>query len=203
MVLRLRRSTGIEHQQLKWIASAAALFALASVAATVTFVVERPTIGNLIILVAFLALPVATGVAILRYRLYDIDLIINRTLVYGTLTMLLALVYMGGVVGLGGLVRDVSGGTSNNLVVAASTLAVAALFRPARERIQSFIDRRFYRRKYNAVETIQHFSTRMRDELDLQALSEELLSVVSDAMQPSRVTLWLADSRPDRPSPSG
>ncbi len=138
-----------------------------------------------------LAVPVATGVAVLKYRLYDIDLIINRTLVYASLTAVLALTYAGGVVGVGGLVRGVTGQERNTLVVAGSTLAVAGLFRPARARIQGFIDRRFYRSKYDAQQTLADFSARMRDEIDLDSLTSEMAAVVRDTVQPTHVSLWL------------
>jgi len=135
-------------------------------------------------LVALGSLPVSAGIAILRYRLYDIDLIINRTLVYGALSILLGLVYVMGVVGVGALVRQVTGEQNNDLVIAASTLAVAGFFRPARARIQSLIDRRFYRRKYDASKTLEAFSGRLRDQVSLDALTADLLAIVSDTMQP-------------------
>ena len=136
-------------------------------------------------------MPVSVAIAILKYRLYDIDLIINRTLVYVSLTAVLALVYAGGVVGVGGLVRGATGQEKNNLVVAASTLAVAGLFRPARYRIQRFIDRRFYRSKYDAQRTIADFSAKMRGEIDLDSLTNEMAGVVQDTLQPTHVSLWL------------
>jgi hypothetical protein len=138
-----------------------------------------------------LAFPVAAGIAILRHRLYAIDIIINRTLVYGSVTAVLVLVYVIGVVGVGGLVRDVTGQESNSLVVAGSTLAIAALFRPARARMQGFIDRSFYRRKYDAARTVDTFSTRVRDEVDLGALTDALLTVVRSTVEPVHVSLWL------------
>jgi hypothetical protein len=138
-----------------------------------------------------LLLPVAVGIAILKHGLYDIDLIINRTLVYLSLTTVLALVYAIGAVGAGSLVREVTGREQSNLVVAASTLVVAGLFRPVRTRVQSFIDRRFYRRKYDAARTVESFSTRLRDEVELETLTSELVAVVGDTMQPAHVSLWL------------
>jgi len=137
-------------------------------------------------------LPLATGAAILRYRLYDLDRIISRTLTYGLLTVLLGGGYAGIVLGLGQLLRRES-----SLVVAGATLAVAALFQPARRRIQQVVDRRFNRRKYNTTKTIEAFSTRLRDQVDLDTLSTELLAVVDQTMEPTRVSLWL------RPAASG
>ena len=149
----------------------------------------------------YLALPVlATGAAILRYRLYDIDRIISRTLAYGLLTVLLGGAYAGAVLGLGQLL-----GRDSSLVVAAATLAVAALFQPARGRIQAVVDRRFKRRKYDAANTVEAFSVRLRDEVDLDALSTELLAVVDQTMQPTTASLWLhplVPAAPDRKGPS-
>jgi hypothetical protein len=136
------------------------------------------------------AVPIAVGFAVLRYRLYDIDIIINRALVYGSLTAALALVYVGGVVVLQAMVRAVSGQESSPAVVA-STLAIAALFGPLRRRVQELVDRRFYRRKYDAAKTLETFTARLREETDLDALTDEMTSVVRGTMQPAHVSLWL------------
>ncbi len=144
-------------------------------------------------MVGLIAIPISIGAAIFRYRLYGIDLLINRTLVYGTLTALLVGVYVGSVVLLQGLLRTLIGQESQ-LAIVASTLAVAALFNPLRRRIQAFIDRRFYRKKYDAARTLEAFSAKLRDETDLDALSDDLVGVVRETMQPSHVSLWL---RPD------
>jgi hypothetical protein len=151
-------------------------------------------VGDLAIDLPIVFLPVAAGIAILRYRLYDIDRLINRTLVYGLLTALLAGVYAGAVLVLGQLFGGVRRDPPN-WAVAGATLAVAALFQPARRRIQQVVDRRFNRRKYNTVQTIQAFSARLRDQVDLDTLSSELLAVVDQTMQPTRVVLWLRPSR--------
>jgi hypothetical protein len=137
------------------------------------------------------------GIAILRYRLYDIDLAINRTLVYGSLTVMLALVYFGGVATTQAIFRVLTGQERlPQLAVVASTLAIAALFDPLRRRVQRFIDRRFYRRKYDARETLEAFSSRLRSETDLDALNADLLEVVRETMQPAHVSMWL------RPEPT-
>jgi hypothetical protein len=149
--------------------------------------------GEVMIVAALLGTPIAMGIAILRYRLYEIDLLINRTLVYGLLTAILAAIYFGGIVLLQRLFVALTGEKST-LAVVASTLVIAALFTPLRRRIQSFIDRRFYRRKYDARKTLEAFSARLRDETDLDALSDDLTSVVRETMQPTHVSLWL---RPD------
>jgi len=134
--------------------------------------------------------PIALSVAVLRYRLYEIDLIINRTLVYGGLTAMLVGVYVGTIVVLQGVLRALTGHESQ-LAIVASTLVVAALFNPLRRRIQAFIDRRFYRRKYDAAKTLEAFSAKLRDETDLNALSDDLVGVVRETMQPTHVSLWL------------
>jgi len=197
MVLRLRRARGKERQQLKWVASAAALLGVAFVVGPITWAIPSvpELLWPLIFLVALGSLPISAGIAILRYRLYDIDLIINRTLVYGSLTILLGLVYVMGVVGAGALVRQVTGEQSNDLVIAASTLAVAGVFRPARARIQSLIDQRFYRRKYDATRTLEAFSGRLRDQVSLDALTADLLAIISDTMQPTHASLWLKNDK--------
>ena len=155
---------------------------------------EQPgwlTVLDQIGLFSFLLIPAAVGAAILRHRLYDIDVIINRALVYGALTVVLALVYVAGVVGVGGRLRAVGGQESNSFAVAASTLAVAALFRPARGRLQALIDRRFYRSRYDATLTVEEFSRRVRDEVTLDTVTSDLLTAVNETVQPEHASLWL------------
>ena len=187
LIVRFRRSQGVERQQLKWFTYAGALVLLAPL--------TNSLLGN-ISYVLVIALPVAVGIAILRYRLYDIDRLINRTLVYGLLTALLAGVYVGVVLVLGQLFGRV-GTDPPSWAVASATLAAAALFQPARRRIQALVDRRFNRRKYDAAKTVEAFSVRLRDEIDLDALTAELLVVVDQTIQPTRASLWLQPSAPD------
>jgi hypothetical protein len=192
LIVRFRRATGEERAQIKWLALAGALVAVIFPIALALYDVWGEGVSNVAIMLSVLALPVAAGVAILRYRLYDIDVVINRTLVYGALTVILAGTYLGSVLVLQLLLNGLTG--DSGLAVAASTLGVAALFRPARARVQGVVDRRFYRRKYDAGRTLTAFSTRLRDEVDLEALSAELRTVVDDAMQPSHVSLWLREA---------
>jgi len=192
LAIRFRRSRGEERQQLKWFTYAGALALPAAVLAT--FV--NNTVGNLIFASPIVFVPVAAGIAILRYRLYEIDRLINRTLVYGLLTALLAGVYAGAVLVLGQVFGGV-GRDPPSWVVAGATLAVAALFQPARRRIQAVVDRRFNRRKFDAAKTVEAFSLRLRDEVDLEALSAELLAVADQTMQPTTASLWLR--QPARP----
>ncbi|MBA3614897.1 MAG: hypothetical protein H0W52_02035, partial [Rubrobacteraceae bacterium] len=145
-------------------------------------------------LLALAGLPVAAGIAILRYRLYDIDVIVNRTLVYGSLTVSLAAVYIGSVVSLQYIFRTLTAGGSQ-LAVVTSTLAIAALFNPLRRRVQNLIDRRLYRRKYDAQKTLSTFSKTLREETDLEALNAEMLAVIRETMQPEHVSLWLRESK--------
>ena len=185
LVIRFRRSRGAERQQLKWFSYAGALLPLA----LLDDYLPAP-VGDLVFGVVIVFLPVAAGIAILRYRLYDIDRLINRTLVYGLLTALLAGVYGGAVLILGQAFGGV-GGDPPSWAVAGATLAVAALIQPARRRIQTVVDRRFNRRKFDAAKTVEAFSARLRDEVDLEALSAELLAVVEQTIQPARASLWL------------
>ena len=188
LVFRYRRAGGIERQQLKWFAYAAVLL-VAEI--SVQFFYEPPGAWDALFeIFPFAGLYAAVGVAILRYRLYDIDVIINRTLVYGALTLMLALAYYGGVVVLQSVFR-VLAGQGSQLAVVASTLAIAALFGPLRRRIQTVIDRRFYRRKYDAAKTLEAFSARLRDETELDVLMEDLVGMVRGTMQPMHVSLWL------------
>jgi hypothetical protein len=194
LVLRFRRSRREERQQIKWVAYAAALIAAYLLVDSI-FGEALDPISPILSAIFFGSLWVAIGVAILKYRLYNIDLLINRTLVYGALTAILAAVYFGGIVVLQRLFVVLTGGKST-LAVVASTLVIAALFNPLRRRIQSFIDRRFYRRKYDVTKTLETFSAKLREETDLDALSDDLVGVVRETMQPAHVSLWL---RPDSP----
>jgi hypothetical protein len=185
LVLRFRRSQGEERQQLKWFTYACALLPLAALGDYLP-----GAVGDLLFAAVVLLLPVATGIAILRHRLYDIDRLINRTLVYGLLTALLGAVYAGVVLVLGQVFGEL-GRDPPSWTVAGATLAVATLFQPARHRIQQVVDRHFDRRKYNMTQTIEAFSARLRDEVDLDTLSAEVLAVVDQTMQPTTASLWL------------
>jgi hypothetical protein len=201
-VLRYRHSGGEERQQIKWIAFAASVvvvvYAIAMIASFVFPEESWTTAGsvwwlNLLtytVLSSFTLVPIAVGIAVLKYRLYEIDIIINRALVYGSLTAMLVALYLGGVVLLQRLFVLLTGERST-LAVVASTLLIAALFTPLRRRIQRFIDRSFYRRKYDAAKTLERFSMKLRDETDLEALSDDLVGVVRETMQPAHVSLWL------------
>jgi hypothetical protein len=198
VIVRFRRSGGAERQQLKWFAYAVAVMFILFVLWFSLALAGLVVADALVFTVPLLGLPIAVGVAILRYHLYDIDLLVNRTLVYGSLTALLAATYLGGVVLMQGTFRVLTGQESQ-LAIVASTLLIAALFVPLRRRVQFFIDRRFYRRRYDAVRTLQDFSSRLRERTDLDNLNTALLLVVRETVQPSHVSLWLRPaSQPDR-----
>jgi hypothetical protein len=204
LVVRFRRARGEQRLQLKWIAYAAALAATAQATSHASYLLVSWTPMALAVLVicALAAIPVAAGIAILKYRLYDIDRIINRTLVYGLLTALLGAIYAGVVLVLGQLFGGI-GGEPPSWAVAGATLAVAALVQPARRRIQQSVDRRFNRRRYDAAKTIETFSARLRDQIDLDTLSAELLAVVDQTMQPTKASLWLRPTGASRSSHRG
>jgi hypothetical protein len=206
--LRLRRAIGVERQQIKWFAYAAAASVIATgLAYLLPSVVDTPLwferMGFALNIAVIPAIPMAIGIAILRYRLYDIDVVINRTLVYGSLTAVLALIYFGGVTLTQALLHTLTSQERlPQLVIVASTLLIAALFTPLRRRIQSFIDRSFYRSKYDAAKTLEEFSTKLREETDLDALSDDLVEVVRETMQPAHDSLWLRpDTAPQRRQP--
>ena len=175
LVVRFRRAQGVERQQLRWVALAAALMVLAGPIVLVPVALESPILVDWASAVWVVVLPVAVGAAILRYRLYDLDRIISRTLAYGLLTLLL--------------------GGGYALVVAAATLAVAAVFQPARRRVQAVVDRRFNRRRHDAARIIEDFGARLRDQVDLDTLTADLLGVVDQTMQPTQASLWLRSPR--------
>jgi hypothetical protein len=203
LFVRFRRARGDERQQIKWFASAAALTLVWINVFTFVFGELLSAGGGLPEVAGALAgllvlpsIPITTGIAILRYCLYDIDRIINLTLVYGVLTGILALVYFGGVAASEAIFRALTGQQEQSqLAIVVSTLVIAAPFNPLRRRIQGFIDRRFYRRKYNARKTLEAFSAQLRNEADLEALGDDLVGVVRETMQPAHVSLWL---RPER-----
>jgi hypothetical protein len=199
LFVRLRRARGIERQQIKWPAYTAVMAATGSV---LTYIIAEAVgapwlgwTGFVILMAALVCFPISVGIAMVRYRLYEIDLIINRTLVYGSLTATLVALYFGLVLVLQSAFVALTGQQST-IAVVASTLLIAALFTPLRRRIQSFIDRRFYRSKYDATKTLEAFSAQLRDETDLDALSDDLLGVVRETMQPTHVSLWLHPEEP-------
>ncbi len=209
LVSRYRRAVGEERQQIKWIAFAASIVGLLYLLAMVNslvlpsgawFAPGSPLWMDLLAyaaLFSFAGVPIAVGFAVLKYRLYDIDLLINRALVYASLTATLLALYVGGVVGLQALLRALTGQEST-LAVVASTLAIAALFNPLRRRIQTVVDRRFYRRKYDARRTLEAFTERLRNETDLDALSEHLEGAVRETVQPAHVSVWQrSDTAPE------
>ncbi len=190
LIRRFRRSRGLERQQFKWLAASTAVFVLVlPIAAPFDF----HGVAGAAIALSMIAVPVSVGIAVLRYRLYEIDVIVRRTLVYGALTAGLGGLYLGIVLALQQVFSSFAGGSS--LAIAGSTLAVAALFRPARSRVQAFVDRRFYRGKYDAERTLAAFASHLRDEVDLDALRAELTAVVAETMRPAHVSLWLREGR--------
>jgi hypothetical protein len=193
LVVRFRRARGVERLQLRWVTFAAALTVPLGAVVVVGVAMDAVTgvIPSLATGGCLALLPLATGAAILRFRLYDLDRIISRTLAYGLLSVLLGLGYAAVVLGFGRLL-----GQGSSLVVAAATLAVAAAFQPLRRRVQALVDRRFNRHRYDAAMTVEHFATRLRDQVDLDALHGELLAVVDRTMQPTRASLWLRPTRP-------
>jgi Na+-transporting NADH:ubiquinone oxidoreductase subunit NqrE len=200
--LRLLRTRGIERQQIKWPAFVAVVAAVGSVLYD-TAISEAIGLrwlewaGYVVVVAALVCFPISFGIAIVRYRLHEIDTLINRTLVYGSLTVFLAIVYFGGVTATEAIFRTITGQERQpQLAVVVSTLVIAALFNPLRRRIQAFIDRRFYRKKYDAAKTLEAFSAKLRKETDLEALSDNLVGVVRETMQPAHVSLWL------RPEPA-
>jgi len=195
LVLRYRRSTGIARRQIRVVAFGAAVFVtvyLLTLVPQLTLAPDHPWLEGVlsaVTLVAYTAIPAAIGVAVFRYRLYDIDVVVNRTLVYGSLTATLVAAYLGSVFTLQFALSPLT--DESDLAVAGSTLAAAALFRPARTRIQALVDRRFYRRRYDAARTLQAFTGRLREQVDIEALRGDLYGVVRDTVQPTHVSLWL------------
>jgi hypothetical protein len=208
VVVRFRRSRGVERQQMKWFAYVIVVLIGGSVLtgglSDLTGVGWLGKFSFALSMMGLMCLPIAVGIAILRYRLYEIDLIINRTLVYGPLSATLALVYFGGVATAQLVLRALTDQQQQpQLAIVASTLIIAALFNPLRRRIQSFIDRRFYRSKYDARKTLEAFTAKLRDETDLDALNDELVGVVRETIQPTHVSLWLSPDTPVKGSSAG
>ncbi len=189
VIVRFRRSTGVERQQIKWLAVASVIAAAAMLGAAAIGFAGSDNLANAVIVLGILCIPVAIGVAMLRYRLYDVDRVISKTLVYGSMTVVLGASYVGLVLAGQALFSAFAGGS--NLAIAVSTLAVAALFLPARSRVQRFVDRRFYRRRYDAQKALEAFGTRLREQIDLGTLSGDLRTAVDETMQPAHVSVWL------------
>jgi len=199
LLMRRLYARGVERQQIKWFTYATAV---ATSGAILKYIVSEPLdlvliswVGQALVLIGLAGIPISMGIAITRYRLYEIDILINRTLVYGALTAALVALYLVGIVVLQSVFVALTGEQST-LAVVASTLLIAALFTPLRRRIQGFIDRRFYRRKYDARKTLQGFSDQLRNETDLEELSDDLVGVVRETMQPAHVSLWLRHDTP-------
>jgi hypothetical protein len=205
LLMRRLYARGVERQQTKWFTYTSAV---AASGAILDYIISEPLelvwlgwVGHALVLIGLAGMPIAMGIAITRYRLYEIDILINRTLVYGALTAILVALYFGGIVVLQRVFVLLTGQRST-LAVVASTLLIAALFTPLRRRIQSFIDRRFYRSKYDARKTLEVFSQQLRDETDLEALNNDLVAVVRETMQPAHVSLWLRpETAPQRQQP--
>jgi hypothetical protein len=199
LFVRRLRASGVERQQLKWFTYSSTIVVIGAILTyTISDVTGAPwaeRVGYGVLLVGLISLPISMGIAILRYRLYEIDLIINRTLVYGLITATLALFYLGSVTALQYLFSLLTG-QGNTLAIVASTLAIAALFNPLRRRIQGFIDRRFYRRTYDARKTLEAFGTKLREQTDLEKLCEDLGEVVDETMQPAHVSVILRSEVP-------
>jgi hypothetical protein len=195
LFLRFRRAHGVEREQIKWLFYAGVIFVLFYMPSFIgNTYYQSENLLNLLLPVGMSTLPIAIGIAILRYRLYDIDVIIRKTLQYALLTGLLALVYFGSVILLQSLTENLFGEQSP-LVIVLSTLAIAALFNPLRTRIQDFIDRRFYRKKYNAEQSLENFAAIARDEVDMDKLTTALLAMVEETMQPEKMGLWLRETQ--------
>jgi hypothetical protein len=190
LILRFRRARERERQQIKWLAYGTTIM-VTLIVGGVLLLPAASGLFQLIFSVAIICLPLSIGISILLHQLYDINVLINRTLVYGTLTALLALIYFGLIFALQSLLRGIIN-TNNEVAIVISTLSIAALFQPLRTRIQRIIDRRFYRRKYDATRTLAAFSATLRDEVDLHQLREHLLTVVEETMQPTHASLWLS-----------
>ncbi|WIG60640.1 MAG: Multi-sensor signal transduction histidine kinase [Ktedonobacterales bacterium] len=190
LIVRYRQTTREQRQQIKWFVFGAILM-VGLVAVSAVLIPESSYLSNITFGLGVLMLPLGAGIGVLKYRLYDIDVIINRALVYGSLTLILALVYIGGVIGMQRAIDTVTHQQSSPVAIVITTLVIAALFQPLRRRIQTFIDRRFYRGKYDAAKTVAQFSAVVRSEVSLSELSEHLVAVVEETMQPAHVSLWL------------